>query len=173
MVAADGMKVEIDLGQLGFLYGPDGEGEQGPGILGLIVEAAARKVLEGDREIKSKVVDTANQMIRERVAEMVQQAFDEPIQRTTLWGEEQGQPTTVRELIRLSLEDFLKSEGRRSSLDNYRKDGPAKNLRELIDGEVQSTMTTEMRNVINTAKADVVKTVTSKAADAIAEAIKK
>lgn len=171
---SSGMKVEIDLGQLGFLYGPDGDGEQGPGIRGLIVQAAARQVVEVEgRELRTAVHDVANEMIREHVRTLVQAAFDEPIQRTTLWGEKQGEPTTVRELIRQSIEVFLKAEGRQGSLSNFRSDAPAKNLRELIDGETQRLMTSEMQQAIRAAKAEVSKTVMERAAQAIAEVVKK
>lgn len=129
-----GMKIEIDLAQLG-LTGYDEDGNPvGPGatLQDLIIEAAVDRLIPSVRDtraaLKERVDKKFTEQVEGRVEELVAEAIDAPIQRMTSWGDAKGKPTTVRELIRESLEDWLNKPG---STDRY--GNGAKNLQDMIN----------------------------------------
>ena len=131
-------KIEIDLADLGLPTYTDSEGEPAGGktLQDLIVEAAAQMLVGSDYEFKHDMRDKIrleyNQKITERVEKVIEEAFAEPIQRTTSWGETKGEPTTVREIIRETLEKYMNSAV--PTRDGYSTD--RKSLTQLIDNEV-------------------------------------
>lgn len=164
-------KIEIDLADLGLPTGRDHEGEPtgAQTLQDLIVDAAAQ-LLVGSvaerRDMRGRVVEQYNARIKERVEDMLTDAFSQPIQRTTRWGETEGEPTTIREIIRQEIEKYLDSA--KASRPGYSTDNVS--LTALVQNEVKQLMTTDMKKVIADAKANVHHTVTQKAlAAAVAE----
>lgn len=168
------MKIEIDLNDLGFTYDEDGDPDGENSIADAIVEAAASKlILQGSmrREVDNRLQEKINTEIDGLVRERVESMFDESIQRTTPWGEKRGEPTTILEMIRESLEKFLSSSGRRR--DSFGGRDPV-NLQELIDDATKTLMTTELRKTVTEAKQNVHNTITNRALQAaVAELSKK
>ncbi|ALY10837.1 hypothetical protein WILDE_53 [Arthrobacter phage Wilde] len=172
----NGMKIEIDLAQLGF-EGYDEDGEYiggGASIKDLVVEAAAAKLVKHSdgqmqREVRERIDKLFTTEIEAKVKEKVAEAFDAPIQRTTPWGETKGEPTSVLEIIRESLEKFLKANRsrNRSSYD------PAGNLEEVVDDATRDLMNKEFRAAIEEAKKGVVVTVNKKALEAAVAVLSK
>lgn len=151
-----GMKIEIDLAELG-LTGYDEDGNPvGPGntLQDLIIEAAVERIIPKDRdlryELKDKVDKTFTKRVNERVEELVEEAFDAPIQRMTSWGDKQGDPTTVRELIRESLESWLRAPG---SGDRY--SNGSKNLQDLITNSTKSLLDKDFTEYLKQIKENV------------------
>lgn len=164
-------KIEIDLADLGLPTGRDYEGEPtgAQTLQDLIVDAAAQLLVGSvtDRaDLRQRVVEQYNDRIKERVEEMLTDAFSQPIQRTTRWGETQGEPTTIREIIRQEIEKYLDSA--KPSRPGYSTDNVS--LTALVQNEVKQLMTMDLKKVIAEAKANVHNTVTQKAlAAAVAE----
>lgn len=130
-------KIEIDLKDLGL---PTYIDEDGPGgsqtLENLIIEAAADKLIGADYEFRSDLRDKVRRAystkIEEKVEALIEEAFAAPIQRTSSWGEEQGEVTSVREIIRETLEKYMNSAV--PTRDGYSTD--RKSLTQLIDNEV-------------------------------------
>lgn len=170
-------KIEIDLRDLGLPTGQDSEGEPtgGATLQDLIIEAAADRLLGGvDYTIKSDLLEKFrteyNRKIEERVAELVAEAFEAPIQRTTRWGETQGEVTTVKEIIRETIEKFMNAKpgsGQRYSNDPFR------NLQEVIDYSVQNIMSGELKKTVEAAKGAIHEKVTDAALKAAVQALSK
>lgn len=167
-------KIEIDLKDLGL---PTGEDEDGPtgsrSLTDLIIEAAADKLIGSDWEmrndIRQQIQRTFKAKIDEKVQAMIVEAFDEPIQKTTPWGETKGEETTVREIIRESLEKFL--QGNAKSRDGYSRDSHS--LTELINNETIMIMSKELKATIEAAKKTVHEKVTEAALKAAVDVLAK
>ncbi|QOP66840.1 hypothetical protein SEA_PUREGLOBE5_91 [Arthrobacter phage Pureglobe5] len=170
-------KIEIDLRDLGLPTGEDEHGPTGSSTLqDLIINAAAEKLLGGvDYQIRSDIQEKFrteyNRKIQERVAELVQEAFDAPIQRTTRWGETQGEATTVKEIIRETIEKFMNAKPTNNG--NRYRDDPYRNLSEAIDASVQNIMTTEMKKTVEAARGAIHEKVTDAALKAAVAALSK
>ncbi|UOK18405.1 hypothetical protein SEA_BRUHMOMENT_89 [Arthrobacter phage BruhMoment] len=165
-------KIEIDLADLGLPTGMDHEGEPtgAKTLQDLIVEAAANKLLadrdESVYEMRDRIRREYNTRITERVEEMITEAFNEPIQRTTRWGETQGEVTTIKEIIRESIEKYMN--GTTPSRNGYSTDPVS--LTQLIDNEVRMIINKEMQAHITKVKGEIKLEVQKKAlAAAIAE----
>jgi hypothetical protein len=164
-------KIEIDLRDLGLPTYTDVDGEPGGSrtLEDLIVDAAAQLLVGSvtDRaDLRARVVEQYNSRIKEKVEDMITDAFSQPIQRTTRWGETQGEPTTIKEIIRQEIEKYLDSA--KASRPGYSTDNVS--LTKLVENEVKQVLTTDMKKVIAEAKANVHNTVTQKAlAAAVAE----
>lgn len=116
-----------------------------------VIEAAATKLVAGFdheelHEMRSEVRTMRNQLVRERLAEEVAAAFAEPVQRTSQWGEKRGEPTTIRELIRLELEAFLNGTQTNRRHDSY--DKTPNNLAELIGQVANETIRGELGTTV-------------------------
>lgn len=161
-------KIEIDLADLGLPTGRDHEGEPtgAQTLQDLIINAAASRLLgDVDHQIKSDLLEKFrteyNRKIEERVAELVTEAFDAPIQRTTRWGETEGEVTTVKEIIRETIEKFMNAKPV-SSTNRYRDD-PYRNLAEAIEASVQNVMNGELKKTVEAAKGAIHEKVTDAA----------
>jgi hypothetical protein len=153
-------KIEIDLRDLGLpQYDEDGDViHNGSTLQDLIIDAAADKLLGTvDREIRSDIQEKFrteyNRRIEERVADLVQEAFDAPIQRTTRWGEAQGEVTTVKEIIRETIEKFMNAKPANSG-SRYRDD-PYRNLSEAIEASVQNILSGDLKKTVEAARAAI------------------
>ena len=166
------MKIEIDLNDLGFTYDLDGDPIGRQTLTDAIVEAAAHLIV---REIKDTLVKDIRQQVTAQVAEQVTTVVAEemakPIQRTTLWGEKQGEPTSVREMIRERIEKYMAAPASRRDRYNSGR-STVDNMVELVEQEVRAVMNTELKDAIAAAKREVVNTIRDKALAAAVDAIK-
>jgi hypothetical protein len=168
-------KIEIDLADLGLPTGQDRDGEPtgSQSLQDLIVNEAARRLIGNDRELqqelRSKITKQFDDEISTRVVALVEDAFIMPIQRTTPWGEEKGEPTTVKEMIREHIEKFLTGTGRRR--DSYNRD--PQDLADVIDEAVKAAMTTDLQKNVDEAKKQVHTKITEAALKAAVEILNK
>src|ERR1041384_4163370 len=103
------MKLELDLNELlGFEYDSDGEPIGKKDFRGEVAQIAANVLLQELRAgIVKDVREKVSEIIESEVRVTVARAMEGPIQKTSPWGEKQGQPVTILEMIRTSLEAFL------------------------------------------------------------------
>lgn len=150
-------KIEIDLADLGLPTGMDYDGEPtgGKTLQDLIVEAAVDRLLGSDWELRNDMREKISReyklKITERVEKLIEEAFNEPIQKTTPWGERKGEETTVREIIRTTIEKYL--QGTTPTRDGYSRD--AQSLTQLITNEVQHVLNKDMKEHITKVKGDI------------------
>ena len=169
-------KIEIDLADLGLPTGRDHEGEPygSASLTDLIVTAAVEQLLGTSRdlrrEVSEKVSDRINEEVNKRILVEVEAAFSAPIQRHAPWGDMQGEPTTVKEIIRESLEKFLKG---KSSRDRYSSNNPAGNLGELIDEATKHVMNADLKKSVDEARATIHQKVTAAALKAAVDTLAK
>lgn len=160
-------KIEIDLRDLGLPTGQDHEGEPygSTTLTDLVVSAAVDQLLRNQKALRDEVRDKVNAAITkeidENVKKMVLEAFEAPIQRTTFLGEKQGEETTVRELIRKSIESYVKAP---ASSDRY--SNSTKNLQELIDASTKNLLDKDFTEYLKQVKEGVRVSVHQKALDA-------
>lgn len=160
-------KIEIDLADLGLPTGQDHEGEPtgAQTLQDLIIRAAVDRLVTGSdrdlqRELNEKLNVAYNTEVKDRIKALVDEAFEAPIQRTTRWGETQGEPTTVREIIREGIEKFLNAPAR--GANRYNSD-PYSNLTELVEDQVKHVLSTDMKKTVEAAKGAVHERVTDAA----------
>jgi len=127
----------------------------------VVTEAARQLLVTADPEWHAEARETANrlrnELVRERVTAEVEAAMALPVQRTTTWNEKRGEPTSIRELIRLELEAFLNGTKTNRSRDMY--DKTPNNLAELIGSVANETMRGELGTVVSAARKEVHKRV--------------
>lgn len=167
-------KIEIDLKELGLpSYDEDGEPTGNTTLQELIIEAAADKLMDTDynvrSELREKVMQRYSQRINEKVEALITEAFELPIQRTTGWGEKKGEETTVREIIRETIEKYLK--GKEMSQDGYGRN--PKSLTQLIVNETELVLSKEMKATVVEAKKLVHEKVTDAALKAAIDQLNK
>lgn len=163
------MKIEIDLNDLGFTYDPDGNVQEGRTIRDAVVSAAAAQILATSgwnyqSDLNSKVREVANKEIQARMTEALRGA----IQRTTVWGEAIGEPTTLLEIVRHELGKFVDGKDIRSNMSINDK---PRNLAELIHLEVASLLRGELRDEIRAVRTAVGDGLRDKALKAAAAAL--
>jgi hypothetical protein len=161
----------IDLDQLGL--GASEEGQ--PSIQELVIDAAAAKLLASvediTRDFRQRYQAILHEELRAAVAEQVRIAMRMPIQKSTPWSEAVGDPVTIRELIRVEIQQFLNAKprgARRSSTDKT----PA-NLEEMIAEAVGVSLRGEFAQAIAETRQAVTERVTELALAAAQELINK
>lgn len=164
------MKIEIDLDDLGFHYDPEGDPIGNVSLRDAIVQAAVRLLLAGDfgRGVRQTVTDTVNTLAHEKAAALVEETFTAPIQRTTRWGETEGEPTTVREIVREAIEKWVQVPANRQ---NGSSNGVYRSLADLIDAEVRSVLTKELQAEIVRVKREVADQIRDRALAAAAASL--
>ena len=149
-------KIEIDLDTL---FAPDVEDGEQVGTVSAtdllrdaVVRAAVDRILNHDLrgEARSKIIEAVNNETTRRVVEMLDEIFAGPIQRTSAWGEKRGEPTTIKEIVRTKVEEFLTNPGRRD-----RSFGTEQNLSEVVAEQTRTILTSEFRKEIDEAKKSV------------------
>lgn len=160
------MKVEIDLAELGRVEIDEETGEPlGPpaDMRAMVIDnvtdrlfAAVRTEIKAELygEIRSAVNGEVQRVVREHVAHALQR----PIQRTTRWGEAQGEATSLLELVRLELEEFLNGTSTRG-VDRFGDDRKPGNLAELVREQVQDYARTALTKDIQAARNEVTRMV--------------
>ena len=167
-----GMKIEIDLAHLGLSdYDEDGNPTRGLSLRDLIVEAAADKLVPSDyqlqKDIRNKIDSQFKSRIEEKVVALIEEAFEAPIQRTNQWGENKGEPITVKEMIGESIEKWMTAPRDR----NRSYSSPAGNLQELVDDATKNLMSREFKAKIDAAKESVTQTVNKAAIQAAVDVL--
>jgi hypothetical protein len=167
-------KIEIDLADLGLPTGQDYEGEPygSTSLTDLIVSAAVEKLVGRDlqHEVSTKVSERIEKEVNARIKDEVEAAFTAPIQRRAPWGDKQGEPTTIKEIIRETLESFLQGKATR---DRYSSSKPAANLGELIDESTKHIMNAELKKTVDEARATIHQKVTAAALKAAVDTLAK
>lgn len=158
------MKVEINLDDLGRTpVDEDGEPIGPPQDLrALVADMAASRLFalvwgNMESELRQQVHEVVNEEVREQVRKHVVEALSKPIQKTTRWGEKQGEATSLLELVRLELERFLSDTTRRDSF-RLDRDKP-ENLADLVRDQVQDYARTELSKDIQAARNEVTRMV--------------
>jgi hypothetical protein len=168
-------KIEIDLADLGLPTGRDHEGEPygSTSLSDLIIEAASAQLLRGTRDLQREVREKVDRAIQDEieanVKSLVAEAFTAPIQRTTAWGEKQGDPTTVREIIRESIEKYLNGPAAKNRSYNYK----SHNLQELINDSTKDLLEKDFMAYLKQVKEGVKVTVHQKALQAAVDFLQK
>ncbi|WP_435582889.1 hypothetical protein [Amycolatopsis thermoflava] len=144
------MKLELDLNDL--QYDEEGEPVGRRELRDVIVGSAAEQLV---REIRKEalrgILDKVEAVVQDEVRATVQTVLSQPIQRTTVWGETRGEPTSVLEIVREQIGKYLDGNGRRR--DSYNRE--PQNLRELIDDSVRDVLNKEMTQAVNDARTKV------------------
>ena len=165
-------KIEIDLADLGLPTGQSGDGEPygSMSLTDLIVEAGVRKVFSEENisyEIKEQISRKVGVLVDEKVEALVTEAFAAPIQRTTSWGEKKGEPTSVLEIIRESVERYVTA----PKADGYRNN--PRNLQELIDDATKRLLDKDFTDYLKQVKEGIKVSVHRKALDAAVAELQK
>lgn len=134
----------------------------------VIADRAVRSlVYEDGRDLRRRITEIRDEEIRAAALPMVTAAIEAGIQQTNRWGEPDGQPTSLRELILKEAKDLISRPA-----DNYdRKKGTV--LEKVVREAVDRTIRAELGAVLAEEKAKVVAAVQAQAAELIAEAVKK
>lgn len=133
----------------------------------LIVHQALDKLAKGEywNSLAKRVQDIAAEEIRGHVAELLKDALNGDLRRTNSYGEQQGEPTTLRTLIAEEAKKALTQ-----VTDNYR--GPRETvIGKLVREEVERSLKAELGVVIQEEREKVVAAVRKQAAQLIAEAV--
>jgi hypothetical protein len=134
----------------------------------VIKEAANQLVKQYGREAQTSIGHVINEVVTEEVRKVVQAAMAQPIQRTTRWGEPIGDSTTILELVREKIDEFVTAKpGRREEFGRQRTE--ANNLGELVEDTVRKMLTHELSAQVKQARELVAK----KAQEVLAEMLPK
>lgn len=151
------IQLEIDTDDLIPAYDEDGDPIHGS-LQDAVVARLASLIISQDtfvNDARNRVQKLVDETAEQKVAEAVREVLAGPIQRTTSWGEPQGEPTTVKEIIRGHVEAFMSGKatngfGRNEhSLAHLIMEATrnylSNDLKAAID-EVKATVTTEIRD---------------------------
>lgn len=134
----------------------------------VIADRAVRTLAyEDGRDLRRRIGEIRDEEIRELVKPIVLGAVDSAIQETNRWGEPTGKPTTLRELVIKEAKALLTQPA-----DNYNR-GKGTVLEVAVRNVVDRAIRAELDKVLAEEKAKVVALVQGKAAELIAEAVKK
>src|SRR3982751_1277384 len=165
------MKLELDLNELlGFEYDSEtGEAIGHKDFRNEVVSMAAGALIgEYRNDLKGEVREKVGEIVLDEIRGIVREVMAGPIQQCTPWGEKKGEPASILEMVRTSLETFLS--GTTAGRDTYGNTKPA-NLRQLIDESTREVLTTELRTAVAEAKKQINNAVTKKALEAAVKAL--
>lgn len=154
------VNLSIDLRDL-FVDSPDPDGDPidlRKVMRDAVVQEAAKVLAVGYgpdelHDMREEVRRVRSELIRKRLAEQIDAALSDPIQRTTLWGEPQGEPTSVRELIREELQRLLSAKPNRTG--SYGSNNDPGNLAEMLKDATRDILGNELREEIKQARLQV------------------
>jgi len=142
-----------------------------------VLDAAAEKLLATNEnwghDLRQEVDRLRNDIVRQRVTEEVDKALSAPVQRTTQWGEKRGEPTTVLELIRLHLEEFLNGRVPSNSRNHYENEHQPQNLADVIKNATRDTIKGPLAQEVAAAREVVREKVKGILLDAVSTALVK
>lgn len=171
------LTVTVDLAKLGMHYDEDGDPVGRQSFEEAVIEAAAVKMLADSKEarhdLRERVSRIRDEELRAALGAEVQAAMDLPIQRTSHWGETEGGPVTIRELIRLELEKFLSAAPRANGGYRSSDDKTPRNLDEMIAEATKQAMRDQFTPAIREAQKKIAAQVTELALAAAQKLIAK
>lgn len=135
----------------------------------LICQEALRKLAKGSDwiSLKERVQNVTDEEIRAQVTALIADALNGDLRRTNTYGEQHGEPTTLRTLIAEEAKRTLTQ-----VTDNYR--GPRETvIGKLVREEVEKSLKAELADVIKDEREKVVAAVRKQAGQIIAEAVTK
>jgi hypothetical protein len=151
--------------------GPDEPPEVEPIDLGsLVVEHISRTLIEEvRRDIRTEVVKAVSPAIKAEVTAVVREALAGTVQRTNSWGQAEGEPATLRDLILAEVTAWLGEKPPRSGYNDREREG---GFRALLRHEVTEALRNDLRETITAARADVAAKVRDSAAEIIGSVVK-
>jgi len=116
-----------------------------------VVTAAVYRLMEGDYRdrISSKIIDLAAEHIKLSTDALVAEALQEPIQRTSRYGEPEGQAVTLRGMI---IDDAKKWLTEKVSGNNRRESGIQSLIRETVRDAMQKELKSEVDSVVKSVR---------------------
>lgn len=142
-------------------------------LLDAIVDSAAgqlvAKVVKDDAaygQLRTSVKDIRNEMIRERIAPMLDEVFGTPTQLTNVYGERTGKEVTLRELVIETARSQMKRTNARSDYDRTAFD-------KALSAATVDVLTAELSAEIAEAKKQLREQIHAVSLNAIATAITK
>lgn len=137
-------------------YDEDGEVRGATTVLDLVV---AEVVKQNRTVLTSFVREVRTELVREALAPVVAEAIAAPVQKTNIYGEPDGQPTTLRELVLTKVREVLTE-----PVDKYdRAKGTL--LSSIVRKEVEEAFRKEVAAELAEARASVRKRVVEIAAE--------
>lgn len=133
----------------------------------VVTEIVRQLIDEVRRDIRDEVRKAVLPTIQAEVAQVVREALTGEIQRTNRWGETEGEPTTLRDLIADDVKAYLAEPAKKWHSDE-RKNG----FRELLREQVDEVMKRELTDEVKKARAAVAKQVADKAAQLFGDVVK-
>lgn len=162
------LRVEYDVDQI--------VSENGAVLFDLIVDRAAAKLVDRltqDRDVygefRNRVNAVRNELIREKLEPVVEEAIKTSVQRTNSFGGAVGDPTTLTELIIEEGRKQLTSKAGSSS--GMRTSTSTTVLDKLIAEAVDRQLTTELRAAVETGKEEILAKVRGEAAKIMSDAV--
>ena len=140
----------------------------GQKLADVICREALRKLAKGPEwdSLKDRVRAITDEEIRNHVTDAIRDALNGEIRRTNMYGEPQGEPTTLRALIG---QEATKALGKDSGGYPHRETV----LQKLIREQVEAALKAELAEAIKEERAKVVAAVREQAGQLIAEAVTK
>jgi hypothetical protein len=118
------------------------------------------------RTLRREVLEIRTELVRELLRPLVEEAINAPVQRTNTFGDPQGEPTALREMIMAEVKAVLTRPNRSSSSQRSL-------VQEIVKSEVTDALRTELTAVIKEERDKVIKAVHTEAATLIADAVKR
>jgi flagellar biosynthesis/type III secretory pathway protein FliH len=165
------VKIELDLNQLiGVQYDNEGEEIGNRSLREEVVSEISRVLIKDTlRDVRNDVAGVVKEVVQSQIAATVTAAMEKPIQTTSQWGEKQGAPMSLLELIRTQLEAFLNNKTR--GRDSYNRE-PG-NLKDLVDDAARSVLTKELQAEIDKVRKQINTQIEQHALKAAAAALTK
>jgi hypothetical protein len=151
------INIEIDLAHLGMDVDEDGEPMPGPGMQDLIVHNIVERMgasIEGD--IRERVNVAIDERVAEALEKVVQEVVDGPVQRYKRWGDKDGDPTSVREIVREHVEKFM---AKPLTRDPWDRDRRPDSLPDIVAVVTKDVLTKELTAEVRAARQQVNDTV--------------
>jgi hypothetical protein len=136
----------------------------------VIREAASQLVKQYGREAQTAIGHIINDVVTTEIRKVVQTAMGQPIQRTTQWGEPIGDTTTILEVVRGKIDEFVTAKpARREEFGRQRTE--ANNLGELVEDTVRKMLTQELAGAVKKAREHVATTAQQVLAEMLPKAL--
>lgn len=120
--------------------------------------------------LRDRVAKVRDEVIREKVEPLIEEALSAPIRRTNSFGEQAGEETTLRAIIAQQATDALKVSN--TSNPNRFRDADT-TLSKFIKEEVDRALKAELRKELDEAKAQVLARVQEAGGEVIADTLKR
>jgi len=152
-------------------YDPDTGPIAEPVDLGDLVVAhiASTLIAEIRHDIRKEVRTAIQPAISAEITAIVREELSNKIRKTNTWGEAQGDPLSLRDLIMTEVQAYLNEPIKSQRYDDRARPG---GFRELLAKEVDNALTTELRGVITEARTAVAAKVRDSAAEMLGSIVK-